>query len=98
MLADNKEQKKPFRNIIREKQDKILEEALKKYEEDIEQEKKSLSKIEDVEKMAEAIKVHYWRAIVENNSKVNENKQKYNLKIQPSKLYKKIQTHLHMNQ
>ena len=90
MLVDNKEPKKPFRNIIREKQDKILEEALKKYDEEIEQKKRSLPKIEDVAEMAEAVKTHYRRAKGVKDSKFNENILKYELKIQPSKLCKKF--------
>ena len=87
MLVDNKEPKKPFRNIIREKQDRILEEALKKYEEEMEQEKVALSKIEDMKEMAEVVKIHYWKA---KYSEFNEKKQKHDLKIQPSKLCKKL--------
>ena len=53
----------------------------------MEQEKVALSKIEDVKEMVEAVKIHYRKA---KYSKFNEKKQKYDLKIQPSKLCKKF--------
>jgi len=97
MLNNKKESKEPV-NLIKDRQDNILGNTIKKYEQKIESGKKIgkeiMLRIEDTTKTGtEFIKSnHYLESLTNSSSKIKEKTQesKSRLKKQSPKLYKKI--------
>lgn len=89
---------KSFKNSIKEKQDKIIEDALEKYKQETEHGKEIsrevLSKINNATKNGKkALKSsQYWESLKNNSAKIKEKsiEQKSNLKKQSPKIYRKI--------